>query len=152
MREYLGREDLTRGAVAAGWLLTGDIGYLDDRGRLYLRGREREEINKGGIKIHPADIEAAVQALAGTLDACSFAYDDPLYGQNVALALVVDPANVAAVQEIYRALTARLAPHQIPARWYAVSGIARTANGKIDRQETARRCATLTPLDTKKLK
>jgi acyl-CoA synthetase (AMP-forming)/AMP-acid ligase II len=66
--------------------------------------------------------------------------------------VVVDPASVEAVQEICRALTARLAPHQIPARWYAVSGIALTANGKIDRQETARRCAALTPLDTKKLK
>jgi acyl-CoA synthetase (AMP-forming)/AMP-acid ligase II len=152
MREYLGREDLTRSAVAAGWFLTGDIGYLDDRGRLYLRGREREEINKGGIKVHPADIEAAVQELASTLEVCSFAYDDPLYGQNVALALALDPANSESIREIYLGLTARLAPHQIPARWYAVSRIARTANGKIDRQETARRCAALTPLDTKKLK
>jgi acyl-CoA synthetase (AMP-forming)/AMP-acid ligase II len=152
MREYLGREDLTRHAVAAGWLLTGDIGYVDDRGRLYLRGREREEINKGGIKVHPADIEAAAQAGAGTLEACSFAFDDPLYGQNVALALVVDAEDERALRAIYRGLTTRLAPHQLPARWYAVPEIARTANGKIDRQETARRCAALAPLDTKKLK
>jgi len=152
MREYLGREDLTRHAVAAGWLLTGDIGYVDDRGRLYLRGREREELNKGGIKVHPADIEAAAQAGASMLETCSFAVDDPLYGQNVALALVVDPEDETALRAIYRGLTARLAPHQIPSRWYAVAEIARTANGKIDRQETARRCAALAPLDTKKLK
>jgi acyl-CoA synthetase (AMP-forming)/AMP-acid ligase II len=37
--------------VSHGWFLTGDIGFVDDRGRLYLRGREREEINKGGMKI-----------------------------------------------------------------------------------------------------
>ena len=152
MREYLGREDLTRSAVALGWFVTGDIGYLDDRGRLYLRGREREEINKGGIKIHPADIEAAVQELASTLESCSFAYDDPLYGQNVALALALDPEDSDTVRTIYRGLTARLTPHQMPARWYVVSGIARTANDKIDRQETARRCASLAPLDMKKLK
>lgn len=152
MREYLGRPDLTRGAVVAGWFVTGDKGYLDDRGRLFLRGREREEINKGGIKIHPADIEAAVQGITSTIEACSFGYDDPLYGENVALALALDLDDYETARTIYRGLTARLAPHQMPARWYAVAGIARTANGKIDRQETARQCTSLSPLDTKQLK
>ena len=152
MREYLGRDDLTRAAVTAGWFLTGDIGYLDDRGCLYLRGRQREEINKGGIKVHPADVEAAVQDFGSTLEACSFAWTDPLYGENVGLALVLDPGDRPTAQKIYQHLTTRLAPHQMPARWYLVPSLPRNTNGKIDRRETARRCASLIPLEVKKLK
>ena len=48
MRGYLDRDDLTEQVVSQGWFMTGDIGLLDERGRLYLRGREREEINRGG--------------------------------------------------------------------------------------------------------
>lgn len=60
------------------------------------------------VKIHPADIEAAVQELAGTLEMCSFAYDDPLYGQHVALALVRSARGCRSI----RAPTARAA-HQV---------------------------------------
>jgi acyl-CoA synthetase (AMP-forming)/AMP-acid ligase II len=47
--------------VSQGWFFTGDIGIVDDRGMLYLKGREREEINKGGMKVHPADIDAVAE-------------------------------------------------------------------------------------------
>src|SRR6185295_11465529 len=58
MRGYLDRDDLTSRVVANGWFVTGDIGTLDEHGRLYLRGREREEINRGGLKVYPADIDS----------------------------------------------------------------------------------------------
>jgi acyl-CoA synthetase (AMP-forming)/AMP-acid ligase II len=61
MRGYLDRDDLTEQVVSAGWFVTGDIGAIDDRGWLYLRGREREEINKGGMKVHPSDVDAVVE-------------------------------------------------------------------------------------------
>ena len=51
MKGYFQRDDLTANAVRDGWFLTGDIGFLDEQGRLALRGRERDEINKGGMKI-----------------------------------------------------------------------------------------------------
>ena len=55
MKGYFRRDDLTARAVVCGWFLTGDIGCLDDQGRLLLRGRERDEINKGGMKIYPSE-------------------------------------------------------------------------------------------------
>ncbi len=76
MKGYLGREDLTSAVTTDGWFCTGDTGFLDERGYLYLRGREREEINKGGTKVYPGDIDAVVERFPGTLDVCAFAYPD----------------------------------------------------------------------------
>ncbi|MGH8244684.1 MAG: class I adenylate-forming enzyme family protein, partial [Steroidobacteraceae bacterium] len=80
MKGYFRRDDLTDKAVSNGWFTTGDIGFLDDRGRLYLRGRERDEINKGGMKIYPSDIDAVVERFPAARDVCAFALDDATYG------------------------------------------------------------------------
>ncbi len=76
MRGYLEREDRTREVVSDGWFSTGDIGLLDPRGWLYLRGREREEINKGGMKVYPGDVDAVIERYPATLDVCAFAVED----------------------------------------------------------------------------
>ena len=81
MKGYFQRDDLTTQAVIDGWFLTGDIGVLDAHGRLLLRGRERDEINKGGMKIYPSDIDAVVERFAQASDVCTFALDDAIYGQ-----------------------------------------------------------------------
>jgi rifamycin polyketide synthase module 1/2/3 len=61
MQGYHRQPELTAQVISGGWFYTGDIGLVDDRGWLYLKGREREEINKGGTKIYPADIDAVVE-------------------------------------------------------------------------------------------
>jgi long-chain acyl-CoA synthetase len=83
MRGYLDRDDLTREVVTQGWFVTGDIGLVDDRGYLYLRGREREEINKGGMKIYPSDIDSVVERFEETTDVCTFAFEEPLQGEYI---------------------------------------------------------------------
>src|SRR5262249_25444024 len=102
MRGYLGREELTDRVVVDGWLATGDLGLIDERGRLHLRGRAREEINKGGIKISPAEVDAAAASFAKVSDACAFAVDDPLYGQNVGLAVAISDSDDTTVRELYQ--------------------------------------------------
>ena len=89
MKGYFQRDDLTEKAVIDGWFMTGDIGFLDEKGRLVLRGRERDEINKGGMKIYPADVDAVVERFAQASDVCTFALDDELYGQVVGIAVVL---------------------------------------------------------------
>ncbi len=79
--------------MSAGWFLTGDIGVVDDRGWLHLRGREREEINKGGMKIYPGDVDAVVERFPATKDVCTFAVEDALFGEDVALAVVLASAD-----------------------------------------------------------
>ncbi len=143
MRGYLDRDDLTEQVVSQGWFLTGDIGLLDERGRLYLRGREREEINKGGMKIYPADIDSVVERFEWTRDVCSFAYPDALLGEDVGVAVVLDPAGGDSLPRLREWCAAHLARHQLPQRWYVIDEIPRTSRGKVNRETVALQCAEL---------
>lgn len=147
MQGYFEREDLTRKVVTQGWFLTGDIGVVDRRGFLYLRGRAREEINKGGTKVFPGDVDAVVEQFGGTIDVCSFGYEDPLYGENVGIALVVKEPRVETLRELHEWMRSRLAKHQMPQRWYAVEEIPRTSRGKVNRQQVAAECGKQEPVD-----
>ena len=151
MRGYLGRDDLTEDVIAQGWFFTGDIGVIDDRGLLYLRGREREEINKGGIKVYPGDIDAVVHRFEATIDTCSFGYDDPLHGEDVGVAVVLNSADDATLRRLYDWTNRHLARHQMPQRWYLVEEIPRTSSGKINRATVAERCATRKPVEIRRL-
>lgn len=147
MQGYFNREDLTRKVVTQGWFLTGDIGLVDERGHLYLRGRQREEINKGGTKIFPGDVDAVAEQFSGTVDACSFGYEDPLYGENVGVALVLKEPHAASLRELHDWMHSRLATHQMPQRWYLLEEIPRTSRGKINRERVAAECGRHKPVD-----
>ncbi len=143
MRGYLDRDDLTAAVVSQGWFLTGDIGLVDERGLLYLRGREREEINKGGMKVHPADVDAVIERFAGARGVCTFAFEDALYGEDVAAAVVLD-GGAAALAELKAWTRRHLAEHKLPRRWYVLEAIPVTSRGKINRTDVAKACAGLT--------
>ncbi|MEW5976827.1 MAG: class I adenylate-forming enzyme family protein [Acidobacteriota bacterium] len=147
MKGYLGRDDLTNQVVSQGWFVTGDIGFIDDRGLLYLRGREREEINKGGMKIFPADIDAVVERYEETVDVCSFGYEDPLYGEDVGIALVLKPPQKENLKSLFAWMGQYLAKHQMPSRWFLLDEIPRTSRGKVSRADVASKCATAAPTD-----
>ncbi len=151
MRGYLDRDDLTERAVRDGWFSTGDIGYMDERGALHLEGREREEINKGGTKIHPADVDNVVERFEGIVDVCTFGYDDVLHGQDVAIAVVLRCSDDETLRRLRTWTLSHLAAHQVPQRWYVVPELPRNARGKISRQTVARQCASLEPLALRRL-
>ena len=147
MKGYFQRDDLTAQAVIDGWFMTGDIGYLDARGRLVLRGRERDEINKGGMKIYPADVDAVVERFEQASDVSTFALDDEIYGQTVGIAVVLTDQDDATLRALHRWMLAHLAEPKMPARWWVVESIPRTSRGKINRDAVKAACAGLAPLD-----
>jgi acyl-CoA synthetase (AMP-forming)/AMP-acid ligase II len=147
MKGYFQRDDLTDQVVSHGWFMTGDIGALDERGLLYLRGRERDEINKGGAKIHPADVDAVVERFEAATDVCTFALDDPVYGQNVGMAIALADPSDATVRALHAWMKDRLAEPKMPVRWFLVESIPRTSRGKINRDVVKEACARLAPLD-----
>ncbi len=147
MRGYPDRDDRTAEVVAGGWVHTGDLGLVDERGWLYLRGREREEINKGGMKVYPADVDAVVERFDDTVDVCTFAIEDALLGEDVGVALVLRAADAATLRRLHDWLAQHLARHQMPRRCYVVDEIPRTSRGKINRSAVAARCAGLSPVD-----
>src|SRR5688572_7376653 len=102
MRGYLDRDDLTAQVVSHGWFATGDIGIIDERGWLVLRGREREEINKGGMKVYPGDIDGVIERFPATLDVCTFAFSDALLGEDVGVAVALKDRNAATLRDLYQ--------------------------------------------------
>ena len=146
MKGYLGRNDLTSEVVTEGWFSTGDIGVIDDRGCLYLRGRVREEINKGGQKIYPGDVDAVIEQFEDAIDVCTFGFTDPLHGEDVGVAVVPRSSAEETLLRLHRWTSAHLAPHQMPQRWYVITEIPRNSRGKVNRGEIATLCADITPV------
>jgi oxalate---CoA ligase len=151
MQGYYRRPDLTREAVHGGWFHTGDIGLFDERGLLFLRGRAREEINKGGMKVYPADVDAVIERCPGVRDVCTFAYEDSVLGEDIGIAVVVEGDAGALLASLHAWTTKHLAPHQQPRRWYVVDEIPRSSRGKVNRAAVAQACAGDTPLSLREL-
>jgi acyl-CoA synthetase (AMP-forming)/AMP-acid ligase II len=131
--------------------MTGDIGLLDDRGRLFLKGRERDEINKGGMKIFPADIDEVIEQFSAVRDVCSFGFEDDFYGENVGLALVLDDSSDRMVSDLYEWVHQHLAEHKHPAQWFLLDEIPRTSRGKINRDSVRKVCESVPPLDLREV-
>jgi acyl-CoA synthetase (AMP-forming)/AMP-acid ligase II len=151
MKGYFQRDDLTRLAVSDGWFLTGDIGAIDERGRLVLRGRERDEINKGGMKIYPADVDAVVERFERASDVCTFALDDEIYGQAIGIAVVLSNKDDATIRALYSWMKVHLAEHKMPVRWWVVEEIPRTSRGKINRDAVKAACANFAAIDLNRI-
>ena len=147
MKGYFRREDLTRKTVVGGWFMTGDIGLIDDRGRLVLRGRERDEINKGGMKIFPSDIDSVVERFDRVTDVCAFPMDDPIYGQNVGMAVVLSDSGHEAIRALHHWMKEHLAEPKMPVRWWLIEEIPRTSRGKVNRDAVKASCVGLPPMD-----
>jgi len=147
MKGYFQRDDLTAKAVIDGWFFTGDIGVLDAQGRLSLRGRERDEINKGGMKIYPADLDAVVERFAPASDVCTFALDDDMYGQVVGIAVVLDDGQDTTIRGLHAWMRQHLAEHKMPSRWWVVAEIPRTSRGKINREAVRAACVDTPAVD-----
>ena len=151
MKGYFKRQDLTDTAVQQGWFKTGDIGMLDDRGRLFLKGRERDEINKGGFKVFPADIDEIVEQYSNTSDVCTFGFEDDYYGENVGMAVVLEDPGEQSIRGLHKWISNHLAQHKHPERWYLLDEIPRTSRGKINRDSVMKVCMKQTPLDLRGL-
>ena len=147
MKGYWRRDDLTDALVRGGWFFSGDMGVRDVDGRLILSGRAVDEINKGGLKVQPQDVENAAEGYEHIRDVCAFAVADEFYGQKIGLAFVMSDARPEALAGLRHWMEARLSRHKMPSLWYRVEALPRTARGKIQRRAVAEMCAGLRPVD-----
>ena len=88
MSGYYGREDLTAEAIRDGWLFTGDLGYLDEDGYLYLAGRKKDMIISGGVNVFPQDIESLIVTHGSVLEAAVFGIASDKWGETPIAAVV----------------------------------------------------------------
>lgn len=112
-------------------LRTGDLGYLNEHGLLYVVDRRKDQINRGGEKIYPHIIEEALNNIDGIIDACVVSLDDNLYGEIPAAIFVAK--NKISVESIYEKLKDSLASYAIPAVLLQVEEIPKTVGLKTDK-------------------
>ncbi|MBK7955038.1 MAG: AMP-binding protein [Candidatus Accumulibacter sp.] len=89
MLGYYGRPDLTEQAIRDGWLYTGDLGYADDEGYLYLVDRKKDMIDSGGVKIYPKDIEEVAARHPAVRDVAVFGVAHEKWGETPVAAVVL---------------------------------------------------------------
>lgn len=99
-----------------GWFRIGDMGYFDEDGYLFLTGRIKEIINRGGEKIMPGEIDAAITAHPGVSDAVAFPIPHPTLGDDVAAAVVLKPDTLLDKNALTDFLRTHLADTKIPTK------------------------------------
>jgi o-succinylbenzoate---CoA ligase len=137
-------EVLVRGpAVAAGslaqdgWLHTGDLGCLDERGKVSITGRKADTIVSGGENVAPIEIEAALLEHPGVADAAVLGRPDPEWGEAVVARVVPRQGAALEPEELRRHCAARLAPFKVPKRVELVTALPRGSTGKLLRRQLA---------------
>ena len=125
------------GALAAdGRLHTGDLGALDEEGRLTITGRKADTIVSGGENVAPAEVEAVLEAHPAVAEAAVLGVPDPTWGEAVVALVVLRPAAEATEADLRRHAAARLAAFKVPKRVVARSEpLPRTASGKLVRRD-----------------
>jgi acyl-CoA synthetase (AMP-forming)/AMP-acid ligase II len=135
---YVANPDANAEAFTGGWFRTGDQGYLDPDGYLFLTGRLKELINRGGEKISPREVDEALLRHPDVEEALAFALPHPLLGEEVAAAVTVT-GDAPSEGELRDFVRARLAPFKVPRRIVFVDEIPRGPTGKLQRVGLARR-------------
>lgn len=126
-----------------GWFFTGDIGYLDAAGDMFITGRINQLINRGGEKVNPQEVDDALLEHPAVNAAASFSVNHRTLGEDVSAAVVLR-AGATATEEALRAFLAqRLAAFKIPSRIFILPELPRNAIGKIDRRAVAEATAAM---------
>ncbi len=115
------------------WFFTGDEGYLDDDGYLFLTGRIKEQINRGGQKLAPREIDRLVENWPEVKEAAAFGITHSSLGEEVALAIVIEDGVTLTDSEIRERLSGSLASYKLPKLIFRMSGLPRNESGKLQR-------------------
>jgi acyl-CoA synthetase (AMP-forming)/AMP-acid ligase II len=135
MAGYLDMPDATAETIDAdGWVHTGDLGAMDERGFVRITGRIKDMIIRGGENIYPAEIEAALVEHPGVLGALVVGLASPEWGETVAAVIrAADGAEAPTSSELHDHVRARLAPHKTPKHWFRAEEFPANAMGKIQK-------------------
>ena len=125
------------GAVSPdGWLHTGDLGALDERGRLQVTGRRADTIVSGGENVAPAEVEAVLEAYPAVMEAAVLGRSDPQWGEAVTAIVLARPGEELDVERLRAHCADALAPYKVPKRFELITEpLPRTRSGKLLRRE-----------------
>ena len=131
MAGYWQRPEATAAAIRDGWYHTGDAGYVDGEGYLFIRDRIKDMVITGGENVYPAEVENAVLAHPAIAEVAVIGVPDELWGESVLAAVVLREGQDVSDQEIRDCVRERLAGYKVPKRIERMSALPKNGAGKV---------------------
>jgi len=132
---YLGMPDATAATFRDGWLHTGDTGYLDDEGYLFVVDRKKDLIIRGGLNVYPKDVEEVLYRHPAVAECAVVGVPDELLGEQVCACIVPKPGASPSREEVIAHCQTALAKYKTPSRVVFLRALPKTAIGKIKKKE-----------------
>jgi len=142
MDGYWNDSAMTRKTLRKGWIQTGDLGRFDEDGYLWFMGRKKDVIVRGGQKVSPLEVEAALSLHPAVRESCVIGVPDPLWGQVPHAHVVLERGSEADSEQLRLFVSNQLAAFMVPARVHLIAEMPYKGPGKIDRELLRMRAIT----------
>jgi acyl-CoA synthetase (AMP-forming)/AMP-acid ligase II/acyl carrier protein len=136
---YLNLPEERQERIDGGWFRTGDLGQMDNDGYLFLHGRVKEIVNRGGEKVSPAEVDACLLRHEAVAEAACFAVPHPSLGEDLAAAVVLHKGFDADEASLRSYLFDQLSHYKIPSLILVIDSIPKSSIGTVQRRQLANR-------------
>ncbi len=131
MKGYLDRPEATEEAMRGGWFHTGDLGYADEDGFLYIVDRKKDLVIRGGFNVCPREVEEVLHEHPAVKEAAVVGRPDPRLGEEVVAFVALRPRADAAPEEVVAFCRERLAAYKYPREVVVLDDLPKGASGKV---------------------
>lgn len=135
MQSYYNMPEETAKNLTDGWVHTGDAGYLDDEGYLYLKDRMKDMVVSGGENIYPVEVENTIANMAAVADVAVIGIPDEKYGEALLAFVVVQPGEKLELDDMIAFCREHIAGYKIPRKLEIIAEMPRNPSGKILKKE-----------------
>ncbi len=132
---YYKNPQATSASFRDGWFHTGDLGYFDEEGYLYITGRKKDMIKSGGVSIYPLEIESVLYSHPNVLEAAVIGVPDPDWGEAAKAVVVLKESAPGGETELIAFCKQRLAGYKVPKSVEVVFSLPHTEAGKVAKKE-----------------
>jgi acyl-CoA synthetase (AMP-forming)/AMP-acid ligase II len=130
---YYKNPEATNASFRDGWFYTGDLGYFDEEGFLFVVGRKKDMVKSGGISIYPLEIESVIYSHPAILEAAVIGVPDVQWGEAVKAVVVVKPDAELKTEDLLRFCKERLSPYKVPKSVEFRPSLPHTEVGKVNK-------------------
>ena len=118
-----------------GYFISGDLGFIDDKGYVRISGRGKDLIISGGFNVYPAEVEGAIEALPGVAECAVIGVPHPDFGEGVLAVAIPKPGAALDERAMQKALGGELAKYKLPKRIFVTESLPRNAMGKVQKKD-----------------